>query len=138
MARRAAQSTIINLAFCSVGQAKVYQEGISDMRKLFFVGVILTATTASWSAQAARHLADYVDANGFLNVQALTCAQLEESQNCAYDYRQYCGQDGLGSQLLALCMKDHGKELSPQCIKALEDAGEVTPEEKAELKKIGE
>jgi hypothetical protein len=26
----------------------------------------------------------------------------------------------------------------PQCIKALEDAGEVSPEEKAELKKIGE
>ena len=43
-----------------------------------------------------------------------------------------------GSQLLALCMKDHGKELSPECIKALEDAGEVTPEEKSELKKIGE
>ena len=62
----------------------------------------------------------------------------EESQNCAYDYRQYCNQDGLGSQLLALCMRDHGKELSPQCIKALEDAGEVTPEEKADLKKIGE
>ncbi|MGH6801822.1 MAG: hypothetical protein ACREC3_00440 [Methyloceanibacter sp.] len=62
----------------------------------------------------------------------------EESQYCAHDYRQYCNQDGLGSQLLALCMKDHGKELSPQCIKALEDAGEVTPEEKAELKKIGE
>ena len=49
------------------------------MRKLFFVGVILTATTASWSAQAARHLADYVDANGFLNVQALTCAQLDDT-----------------------------------------------------------
>ena len=62
----------------------------------------------------------------------------EESQYCAYDYRQYCNQDGLGSQLLALCMKDHGKELSPECIKALEDAGEVTPEEKSELKKIGE
>jgi hypothetical protein len=62
----------------------------------------------------------------------------EESKYCAYDYRQYCNQDGLGSQLLALCMKDHGKELSPECIKALEDAGEVTPEEKADLKKIGE
>ena len=62
----------------------------------------------------------------------------EESKYCAYDYRQYCNQDGLGSQLLALCMKDHGKELSPECIKALEDAGEVTPEEKSELKKIGE
>ena len=62
----------------------------------------------------------------------------EESKYCAHDYRQYCNQYGLGSQLLALCMRDHGKELSPQCIKALEDAGEVTPEEKAELKKIGE
>lgn len=62
----------------------------------------------------------------------------EETKYCAYDYRQYCNQDGLGSQLLALCMRDHGKELSPQCIKALEDAGEVTPEEKAELKKKGE
>ena len=62
----------------------------------------------------------------------------EETQYCAHDYRQYCNQDGLGSQLLALCMRKHGKELSPQCIKALEDAGEVTPEEKAELKKIGE
>jgi hypothetical protein len=62
----------------------------------------------------------------------------EEKQYCQYDYRQYCNQDGLGSQLLALCMKQHGKELSPECIKALEDAGEVTPEEKAELKKEGE
>jgi hypothetical protein len=62
----------------------------------------------------------------------------EEKQYCAHDYRQYCNQDGLGSQLLALCMRQHGKELSPQCIKALEDAGEVTPEEEAELKKRGE
>jgi hypothetical protein len=35
-------------------------------------------------------------------------------------------------------MKQHGKELSPQCIKALEDAGEVTPDEESELKKRGE
>jgi hypothetical protein len=59
----------------------------------------------------------------------------EEKQYCAHDYRQYCNQDGLGSQLLALCMKQHGKELSPECIKALEDAGEVTPQEEAELEK---
>jgi len=32
-------------------------------------------------------------------------------------------------------MRKHGKELSEQCIEALEDAGEVTPEEEAELKK---
>jgi hypothetical protein len=61
----------------------------------------------------------------------------EEEKYCAHDYRQYCNQDGLGSQLLALCMRQHGKELSPECIKALEDAGEVSPEEEAELKKKG-
>jgi len=61
----------------------------------------------------------------------------EEKQYCAHDYRQYCNDDGLGSQLLALCMRQHGKELSAQCIKALEDAGEVTPQEEAELEKKG-
>jgi|GEM_PF-2665056 len=62
----------------------------------------------------------------------------EESQYCAHDYRQYCNEDGIGSQLLTLCMRQHGKELSAQCIKALEDAGEVTPQEEAELEKRGE
>ena len=62
----------------------------------------------------------------------------EEKKYCAHDYRQYCNEDGLGSQLLALCMRQHGKELSPECIKALEDAGEVTPQEEAELEKKGE
>jgi hypothetical protein len=60
----------------------------------------------------------------------------EESQYCAYDYRQYCNQDGLGSQLLALCMKDLARNYPRSA--SLEDAGEVTPEEKSELKKIGE
>jgi hypothetical protein len=62
----------------------------------------------------------------------------EEKQYCAHDYRQFCNEDGLGSNLLALCMRQHGKELSPQCIKALEDAGEVTPQEEAELEKKGQ
>jgi hypothetical protein len=62
----------------------------------------------------------------------------EEKQFCAHDYRQYCGDDGLGSQLLALCMRQHGKELSAQCIKALEDAGEVTKQEEVELEKSGQ
>jgi hypothetical protein len=62
----------------------------------------------------------------------------EESKYCAYDYRQYCGQDGLGSQLLALCMSQHGKELSEQCIQALIDAGEVTKTEVEEREKAGQ
>ena len=62
----------------------------------------------------------------------------EEKQYCAHDYRQYCGQDGLGSNLLRDCMRQHGKELSDQCIKALEDAGEVTKAEEAEIEKKGQ
>jgi hypothetical protein len=61
----------------------------------------------------------------------------EEKEYCAHDYRQYCSEDGLGSNLLALCMRKHGKELSPQCIKALEDAGELTKQEEDEFKKSG-
>ena len=60
-----------------------------------------------------------------------------EEKYCAHDYRQYCNEDGLGSQLLAICMRQHGKELSAECIKALEDAGEVTHQEEAELEKMG-
>lgn len=62
----------------------------------------------------------------------------EESKYCAYDYRQYCGQDGLGSQLLALCMSQHGKDLSKECIQALVDAGEVTEAEVKEREKGGQ
>jgi hypothetical protein len=105
---------------CAVGhglrQAKI--DGDGNMSKWFFATAILAGTLST--VALAGPVTD------------------EETKYCAYDYRQYCNQDGLGSQLLALCMRDHGKELSPQCIKALEDAGEVTPEEKAELKKIGE
>lgn len=61
----------------------------------------------------------------------------EEKQFCAHDYRQYCGQDGLGSNLLRDCMNQHGKNLSEQCIKALVDAGEVTEAEVEQREKSG-
>jgi HdeA/HdeB family len=46
------------------------------MRTAFYVVVAVMLALVSVSAQAAVHLSEYVDANGFLNVQALTCAQL--------------------------------------------------------------
>jgi hypothetical protein len=61
----------------------------------------------------------------------------EERQFCAHDYRQYCGQDGLGSNLLRDCMNAHGKSLSEQCIKALVDAGEVSEAEVEKREKEG-
>ena len=62
----------------------------------------------------------------------------EESKYCAHDYRQYCGQDGLGSNLLRDCMNEHGKSLSEQCIQALVDAGEVSQSEVDARKKAAE
>ena len=60
-----------------------------------------------------------------------------ERQYCAHDYRQYCGQDGLGSNLLRDCMNEHGKSLSEQCIKALVAAGEVSEAEVERHEKAG-
>jgi hypothetical protein len=60
-----------------------------------------------------------------------------ERQYCAHDYRQYCGQDGLGSNLLRDCMNEHGKSLSAQCIKALVAAGEVSEAEVERREKAG-
>ena len=60
-----------------------------------------------------------------------------ERQYCAHDYRQYCGQDGLGSNLLRDCMNEHGKRLSEQCIKELVAAGEVSEAEVERREKAG-
>jgi hypothetical protein len=61
-----------------------------------------------------------------------------ETKYCAHDYREYCGEDGIGSNLLRLCMRQHGKELSNDCIKALEAAGELTPAEELEADAAGD
>lgn len=61
-----------------------------------------------------------------------------ETKYCANDYREYCSSDGIGSQLLTLCMRQHGKELSSDCIKALEAAGELSSSEESEAKKAGD
>ena len=49
------------------------------MRKALYGATVLIVAFASGTAQAARHLVDYADANGFLNVQTLTCAQLADT-----------------------------------------------------------
>ncbi len=45
------------------------------MRKLQFLSLIVL-TLASWGAKAQTDLSAYADANGYLDVQKLTCAQL--------------------------------------------------------------
>jgi hypothetical protein len=46
--------------------------------------------------------------------------------NCANDYRKFCGDYGLQTAALTLCMKKAGPSLSPACVQALVQAGKVS------------
>ena len=50
-------------------------------------------------------------------------------QSCAADYHKYCGEYGLESTALRVCMDKAGKSLSKACVKALVQSGEVTQAE---------
>ena len=49
--------------------------------------------------------------------------------SCAADYHKYCGEYGLESAALRLCMDRAGQSLSKACVKALIQSGEVTQAE---------
>ncbi|MGH6792991.1 MAG: hypothetical protein ACRECF_09685 [Methyloceanibacter sp.] len=53
--------------------------------------------------------------------------------NCANDYKKFCGDYGLQTAALNLCMKKAGPSLSPACVHALVQAGRVS---QAEVDKI--
>jgi hypothetical protein len=46
--------------------------------------------------------------------------------NCVNDYKKFCGDYGLQSAALNLCMKKAGPSLSPACVSALVGAGKVS------------
>jgi hypothetical protein len=48
---------------------------------------------------------------------------------CANDYRSHCGQYGIETDALRLCMDKAGQALSKTCVDALVDAGEVSKKE---------
>ena len=49
--------------------------------------------------------------------------------NCVNDYKKFCGDYGLQSSALNLCMRKAGPSLSPACVKALVQAGKVSQTE---------
>lgn len=49
--------------------------------------------------------------------------------NCVNDYKKFCGEYGLQSAALNLCMKKAGPGLSPACVQALVKAGKVSQAE---------
>ena len=52
---------------------------------------------------------------------------------CVNDYKKFCGDYGLQTSALNLCMKKAGPSLSPACVKALVAAGKVS---QAEVDKV--
>ena len=50
-------------------------------------------------------------------------------QFCRADYKKYCGEYGLETSALRLCMDRNGKKLSKSCVNALVKDGHVTKAE---------
>jgi hypothetical protein len=50
-------------------------------------------------------------------------------KSCAADYHKYCGEYGLESTALRVCMDKAGKSLSKSCVNALIQSGEITQAE---------
>ena len=56
-------------------------------------------------------------------------------QFCAADYHKYCGEYGLESAALRVCMDKNGHSLSKGCVNALIASGEVSQAEVNRRKK---
>jgi hypothetical protein len=48
------------------------------------------------------------------------------SNECAWDYHNFCNEYGIGSPLLNYCFRDNGARLSRGCVNALIAAGDVS------------
>jgi hypothetical protein len=58
--------------------------------------------------------------------------------NCANDYKKFCGDYGLQTSALNLCMRKAGPSLSPACVQALVQAGKISQAEVDKVKaKLG-
>jgi len=54
---------------------------------------------------------------------------------CAEDYRRHCGEYGIETEALRLCMDRNGKSLTKTCVNALVAEGEVSRAEVERRKK---
>jgi hypothetical protein len=56
---------------------------------------------------------------------------------CAKDYKAHCGQYGIETEALRLCMDRAGQRLTKTCVNALVAAGEVSRQEVERRKRSG-
>ncbi|HEV3241709.1 MAG TPA: hypothetical protein VGY14_00375 [Methyloceanibacter sp.] len=55
---------------------------------------------------------------------------------CAWEYDKYCNQYGIGSELLDMCFKQNGPNLTKACVDALIAAGDISKEYVDRQKKL--
>ena len=85
----------------------------------------MTCDRASLPATVALMLCCIAAVPTLVWAQAGTISK--DMQNyCVNDYKRFCGDYGLQSAALNLCMKKAGPSLSPACVKALVAAGKVS------------
>ena len=56
---------------------------------------------------------------------------------CSNDYKRHCGQYGIETEALRLCMDRAGQRLTKTCVDALVAAGEVSKQEVVRRKRSG-
>lgn len=78
------------------------------------------ATIATGAARIALALTATI-----LAASAATAASPRVERACKSDYLQFCPSYAVGSAGLRSCMRQAGKRLSPRCIDALRDAGQI-------------
>ena len=85
----------------------------------------MTCDRASLPATVALMLCCIAAVPTLVWAQAGTISK--DMQNyCVNDYKKFCGDYGLQSAALNLCMKKAGPSLSPACVQALIAAGKVS------------
>lgn len=60
-----------------------------------------------------------------IGATAASAASAKVERACRSDYLQFCPAYEVGSAGLRSCMRQAGKRLSPRCIDALRDSGEI-------------
>jgi len=85
----------------------------------------MTCDRASLPATVALMLCCIAAVPTLVWAQAGTISK--DMQNyCVNDYKKFCGDYGLQTAALNLCMKKAGPSLSPACVQALVAAGKVS------------
>ena len=74
---------------------------------------------------------------GFVSVAVAAPITPLVRKACGNDYRKYCGDYGLETEALRLCMNKAGHSLSNSCVSALIKAGEVSQAEVDQRKRSG-